>query len=91
MPIRIYALAKELKIDSKDLVDICTKAGISGKGSALASLDDGEVEKVRAFLAGPPKKAAPRRRNRVLPRSLPLRLPSPPQPLRLPHLRPRLR
>ena len=59
MPIRIYALAKELKIDSKDLVDVCTKAGISGKGSALASLDDSEVERVRAFLAGPPKKPAP--------------------------------
>ena len=51
MPIRIYALAKELQIDSKELVDICTKAGISGKGSALASLNDDEVVKVKAFLA----------------------------------------
>ena len=59
MPIRIYALAKELKIDSKDLVDICTKAGITGKGSALASLDDVEIEKVKAFLSGPAKKPAP--------------------------------
>ena len=25
VPIRIYALAKELKLDSKELVDICTK------------------------------------------------------------------
>ena len=52
MPIRIYALAKELKIDSKDLVDICTKAGIPGKGSALASLEDDEVVKLRAFMEG---------------------------------------
>ncbi|MFV1966375.1 MAG: translation initiation factor IF-2 [Pirellulaceae bacterium] len=58
MPIRIYALAKELKIDSKELVDICTKAGISGKGSALASLDDAESEKVKAFLSGANKKTS---------------------------------
>jgi translation initiation factor IF-2 len=51
VPIRIYALAKDLQIDSKDLVDICTKAGIPGKGSALASLNDDEVVRVKAFLA----------------------------------------
>ena len=51
MPIRIYALAKDLQIDSKELVDICTKAGIPGKGSALASLNDDEVVRVKAFLA----------------------------------------
>lgn len=49
MPVRIYALAKELKIDSKDLVEICEKAGLPGKGSALASLTDDEVEKVKAI------------------------------------------
>ncbi len=52
MPVRIYALAKELKVDSKDLVDLCAKAGITGKGSALASLTDDESAKVRSFLAG---------------------------------------
>ncbi len=55
MPTRIYALAKELSLDSKELVDLCTKAGITGKGSALASLDDDEVDKVKSFLAGPAK------------------------------------
>jgi translation initiation factor IF-2 len=50
LPIRIYALAKELKIDNKILVDICTKAGITGKGSALASLSDEEVVKLKAFM-----------------------------------------
>lgn len=59
MPIRIYALAKELKLDSKDLVDICTKAGITGKGSALASLEDAEVDKLKTYLAGGDKKSAP--------------------------------
>lgn len=56
MPIRIYALAKELDIDSKELVDVCTKAGVGGKGSALASLSDDEVIKVKAHLN---KSAAP--------------------------------
>ena len=52
MPIRIYALAKQLKLDSKVLVDICTKAGVTGKGSALASLTDEEMAKVTAFMEG---------------------------------------
>ena len=66
MAVRIYSLAKELKVDSKELVDICTKAGVPGKGSALASLTDEEVEKVKQFLKGggtakgaKPAKAAP--------------------------------
>jgi translation initiation factor IF-2 len=42
-------LAKELKVDSKELVDICLKVGVRGKGSALASLSDEEVAKVRDF------------------------------------------
>ncbi len=50
MPIRIYALAKQLNLDSKVLVDICTKAGVTGKGSALASLTDEELATVTAFL-----------------------------------------
>ncbi len=52
MPVRIYALAKELEIDSKELVDICTRIGIQNKGSALASLDDDETVRVRKYLQG---------------------------------------
>ncbi len=52
MPIRIYALAKELQIDNKKLVDVCTRAGITGKGSALASLTDEEIVRLKAFMAG---------------------------------------
>ena len=52
MAVRIYALAKELKLDSKELVDICTKAGVPGKGSALASLTEDEAEKVKLFMRG---------------------------------------
>jgi translation initiation factor IF-2 len=50
LAVRIYALAKQLKLDSKVLVDICTKAGVTGKGSALASLTDEELAKVTAFM-----------------------------------------
>ncbi|MCC7474380.1 MAG: translation initiation factor IF-2 [Pirellulales bacterium] len=60
MAVRIYSLAKELKVDSKELVDICAKAGVPGKGSALASLTDEEVERVQQFLkGGSPAKAKP--------------------------------
>ncbi|MCC9658223.1 translation initiation factor IF-2 [Rhodopirellula halodulae] len=52
MPVRIYALAKELNLDSKELVDAVKKAGITGKGSALASLSDEEAQQVRGHLAG---------------------------------------
>ncbi|MGI9456300.1 MAG: translation initiation factor IF-2 [Aeoliella sp.] len=52
MAVRIYALAKELNLDSKELVDICSRAGIPGKGSALASLDEDEIAKVKQHLAG---------------------------------------
>lgn len=59
MPVRIYALAKELKIDSKELVDVCTRAGVTGKGSALASLTDDEAKKVREYLSGKDATASP--------------------------------
>jgi translation initiation factor IF-2 len=59
LPQRIYALAKELKLDNTDLMEICVKAGVTGKGSALASLTDEEVAKVRSFLAAPKGGAAP--------------------------------
>ncbi|WP_442484239.1 translation initiation factor IF-2 [Aeoliella sp. SH292] len=60
MAVRIYALAKELQLDSKDLVDICTRIGIPGKGSALASLTEAEVEKVKQHLSGGTKAAKPK-------------------------------
>ncbi len=59
MAVRIYALAKELNLDSKLLVEICDKAGITGKGSALASLTDDEVVRIKAAVSksrqGPPR------------------------------------
>jgi translation initiation factor IF-2 len=52
LAVRIYSLAKELKLDSKELVDLCAHIGINGKGSALASLTDDEEVKVRDHLKG---------------------------------------
>ncbi|MFM8379199.1 MAG: translation initiation factor IF-2 [Planctomycetia bacterium] len=59
MAVRIYTLAKELKIDSKELVDLCTRAGIQDKGSALASMTDEEVVKLKEFIAAKSRPAAP--------------------------------
>jgi len=60
LAVRIYSLAKDLKVDSKELVDICTQIGISGKGSALASLSDDEVVKIQEYFKGGPAKATAR-------------------------------
>lgn len=47
---RIYALAKQLKMDSKDLVQLCERAGIKGKGSALSILSDEEEAAILKFI-----------------------------------------
>ena len=89
MPKRIYALAKELQIDSKELVDICTRIGILNKGSALASLEDDEVARISKYISGgpavaPEKPAAPVGpiRAPIVERSAPAEIfiPSPPAP-----------
>jgi translation initiation factor IF-2 len=59
--VRIYSLAKDLGLDSKELVDLCTKIGIQGKGSALASLEDDEIARIKRHLeekSAPPPAAA---------------------------------
>jgi translation initiation factor IF-2 len=45
-------------LDSKVLVDLCAKAGVTGNGSALASLTDDEVVRVKAYVAGGGSKPA---------------------------------
>ena len=49
--VRIYAFAKELGLDNKQLLELCDKAGVKGKGSALASLEEDEVTAVKAFMS----------------------------------------
>jgi translation initiation factor IF-2 len=59
VPVRIYAFAKELGLDNKQLLELCEKAGVKGKGSALASLEDEEVTAVKAFLDSGAVETAP--------------------------------
>ena len=51
MAVRIYSLAKDLGLDSKELVDLCTRIGIQNKGSALASLEDEEIARIKKHLS----------------------------------------
>ncbi len=57
LKIRIFALAKELGIDSKDLIEHCNAAGIKLKNSPLASISPEERDRVLAQMkkggAGP--------------------------------------
>ena len=64
MAVRIYSLAKELKLDSKVLVELCTKAGVTGKGSALASLTDEEVVEGQGLFSAAARRPRPRRQAR---------------------------
>jgi translation initiation factor IF-2 len=50
LSIRIYALAKKLKLESKALLDICKAAGVLDKGSALASLTDEQVSDLESYM-----------------------------------------
>jgi translation initiation factor IF-2 len=60
-------LAKELKLDSKELVDVCARLGIRGKGSALASLTDEEEVKLREHFKNPGAQAAPKSKQAAPP------------------------
>jgi translation initiation factor IF-2 len=48
--VRIYSMAKDLGLDSKELVDLCARIGIQGKGSALASLETEEITRIKRYL-----------------------------------------
>ncbi len=50
MKIRIFALAKELNYDSKELIKHCNNAGITVKSSALASISPEERDRLMAYL-----------------------------------------
>lgn len=64
MKIRIFALAKELGLDSKELIQHCNDAGLNVKNSALASISPAERDMVLDYMksqssAAPAAKAAP--------------------------------
>ena len=50
MKIRIFALAKELEMDSKVLIEYANEAGISVKNSALASISPEQRDQVLQFI-----------------------------------------
>ncbi len=51
LSIRVYALAKELKVDNKFIMDLCSTIGIPTKGSsALASISDEDAVRVKEYL-----------------------------------------
>jgi len=50
LKIRLFALAKELGIDSKDLIDHCLSAGIKVKNSPLASISPEERDLVLSHM-----------------------------------------
>jgi len=67
--VRVYALARELNVESKDLLDLCRQAGIDVKNQ-LSSLDPDQRDLVEQLVkkggggaatavAAPPKPAAP--------------------------------
>ena len=47
MKIRIFALAKEMGMANKELIELCARAGIQVKSSALASITEEERDTVR--------------------------------------------
>ena len=62
MKVRIFALAKELGLANKELIDLCNEAGIQIKNSALASITEEERDIVVTFIKGrgkPAEEAAP--------------------------------
>ena len=52
LKIRIFALAKELNLDSKDLIQACNDAGLNVKSSPLASISPEEKDMVKRLTAG---------------------------------------
>lgn len=48
--IRIYALSKQLNVDSKKILDAVKQLGIAGSGSSLAGLTNEEVELIMHWL-----------------------------------------
>ncbi len=80
--VRIYAFAKELKLDNKQLLDICESCGISGKGSALASLDDDEIARIKQHIKEAAAGTGSTSRVKSSATQAPIRESVPPMPVR---------
>ena len=63
LKVRIFALAKELGMDSKVLIQHANDAGIPVKASALASISPAERDVVLEYLKSKPAKPAPEKKS----------------------------
>ena len=66
MSIRIYALSKQINVDSKEILDAIRQLGIGDKGSSLAGLTDEEVVLVKDRLNARKMSRMPQLGNKVL-------------------------
>src|SRR5688500_4606497 len=78
--VRIYALARELNMESKDLLDLCRQAGLDVKNQ-LSSLDPEQRDAIELMVkkggrAGVALAAAPPAASVVAPRSLSTAVPT---------------
>ena len=81
MKIRIFALAKDLDIDSKDLIQACTEVGLTVKSSPLASITPEERDLVLAHLKSRKPSGASKPGKASEPVAIP-REPAKPKPIR---------
>ena len=56
---RVFALAKELHLETKVLLEYCKELGFTGIKNQLAGLESDQVEALRTRVKSGPKKAAP--------------------------------
>ena len=56
MTTRIYVLAKDLKVESKVLTELCQKLGIKEKANSLTILTADDAAQIKAYLAKHPQK-----------------------------------
>ena len=67
LAIRIFALAKELGIESKELIEYCNQAGVKAKNSALASISPEQRDVVVGYIEQRSKSAPEQSRNPMAP------------------------
>lgn len=67
LKVRIFALAKELGLDNKELVQLAQDAGLSVKSSPLASVSEEEADQLRNLAKNKPSAPATIEREEVTP------------------------
>ena len=60
---RINDLARELEVKSREILEALPELGIDGKRSHSSSLEEDQIEKVKAYFKGGTSASEPRRDN----------------------------